>query len=260
METTSVLKSVKLYWSYLSSAKYAKCENLSHISLNCSVDGNVSPGGPTHRILLDDNKSRLASIYARHSAPISSNIVGGSSFPLLFVHNGLAVSGSSLEMKSTLVMSMELNDRFAALKHNLASLIKHVDKLVKRLNLPEPMVFQLSFGCQLLVTPLLQNQRANTVMSKNSGLVTGSEAIVGVVVFNLSVISKMEETLNNLSITVMDLSAKINNADLVWKIATCNVHGINVSAKQKDVVCWHVDSGSMVSIVMKTKLRSNARP
>ncbi|KAG9299499.1 hypothetical protein G9A89_020670 [Geosiphon pyriformis] len=200
----------------------------NHTLLNCSVNENVSPGGPTHRLLSNDNKSRLASIYARCSAPIShsvsfggvswANIVGGSSFFPLPMHNSSAASGSSSEMKPTPVVSMELNDRFAALECSLASFTECIDKLAKRLDSPGPI-----------------NQEANIVMSESSGVVTGGEAIAGVAVFNFSVISKIEETLNNLSITVMSLSTKMYNAGLV-------------SA-----------SGSIVSIVMETKLRSNAK-
>ncbi|KAG9288206.1 hypothetical protein G9A89_020512 [Geosiphon pyriformis] len=47
---------------------------------------------------------------------------------------------------------------------------------------------------------------------------------------------------------------------LIWKIATCNIWGINVPAKQNNVVCWHKDSGNMVSIVMETKLKPSIRP
>ncbi|KAG9302257.1 hypothetical protein G9A89_008748 [Geosiphon pyriformis] len=163
MKTTAVLKGVNLHWSYLSSAKCTKCGNLGHISLSCFVGEKVSPDGPAHKILSDDNKNRL------------TNIVSGSLFPPLPVHNGSTASDASSKIKPTLMVSMELNDRFATFEHSLASLVKCVDKLAKRLNSLEPMVFQLSLGY------------------------------------------------------------------LVWKFVTCNICDINVSAKQKDVVCWHFD-------------------
>ncbi|KAG9293355.1 hypothetical protein G9A89_007601, partial [Geosiphon pyriformis] len=208
MGTTSVLKGVNLCWFYLNSAKYNKCGNLGHISLNCFV-----------------NKSRLASIYARHSAPISylvsfggvlwTNIVGGSLFSLLLMHNVLAAFGSFSEIKPTPMVSLELNNRFAALECSLASLAECVDKLAKRLNSPGPMVSQSSIGCQPLVTSSSQNQEIDIVISEGSGMATGGKAIARVVVFNSSVITKIEETLNNFSITVMEFLAKIDNAGLV---------------------------------------------
>ncbi|KAG9290242.1 hypothetical protein G9A89_022218 [Geosiphon pyriformis] len=239
METTPVLKGANLCWAHLGSAKCAKCENLGHISLGCFVGEKTSPGGLARRILSEDDKSRLASIYTRCSAQISylvffggiswANIVGGSFFSPLSVCDNSVSFGSSLEMKLTPLVSVELNDRFAALKHSLASLVEHMDKLAKRLDLLGPMVSQPSSG----------------LMSEGLGVVTGGEAITGVAVFDSSIVSKMEETLRNLSVTVMGLLAKVNNADLV---------------PNEDVVCWHIDSGNMVSIVTETKLRSNVRP
>ncbi|KAG9304058.1 hypothetical protein G9A89_005968 [Geosiphon pyriformis] len=49
-------------------------------------------------------------------------------------------------------------------------------------------------------------------------------------------------------------------SQLVWKFATCNVWGLNNSAKQVDVVCWHFDIGNLVSIFTESKLRDKVRP
>ncbi|KAG9296330.1 hypothetical protein G9A89_014922 [Geosiphon pyriformis] len=243
MKTTSVLKGANLDWFYMDFAKCAKCENLGYTSLNCFVGGKTPSGGPTCKILSNDDKSRLASIYARHFAPISHSV-------------SFASFGFSSEIKPTLMVSMELNDRFAALEHSLASLTEHVDKLAKRLNSLGPMVSQPSSKCQPLVTPLSQNQGVDIVMSEGSGVATSGETIARMAVCDSSVVSKIEETLKNLLIMVMDLLAKINNAGL---FATYNVRGLNVPAKQEDIVCWHKKFGNMVSIIMETKLRSNIK-
>ncbi|KAG9291697.1 hypothetical protein G9A89_022116 [Geosiphon pyriformis] len=123
--------------------------------------------------------------------------------------------GFFLEMKSFLLVVMEINDRFAALECSFASLAEHVDMLAKRLEAPEPMVSQLSPGCQPLVTPSLQNQGMNIMISESLSVATGSEIVVGVVIFDSSVIEKMENTLKNFAIIVMGLSAKMDNANLV---------------------------------------------
>ncbi|KAG9294261.1 hypothetical protein G9A89_021620 [Geosiphon pyriformis] len=39
----------------------------------------------------------------------------------------------------------------------------------------------------------------------------------------------------------------------------CNVCSINIPAKQDDIICWHRDSGNLVSIITETKLRSDSR-
>ncbi|KAG9290642.1 hypothetical protein G9A89_011605 [Geosiphon pyriformis] len=137
------------------------------------------------------------------------------------------------EMRPTLMVSMELNNRFAALECNLTSLAECINKLAKKLDLLGPMVSQSSPGCQPLITFLSQNQEANIVMNEGSSVATGGETIAGVAVFDSSVVSKMEDTLNNLSIMVMGLLAKIDNADL-----------------QEDIVWWHRESKNMMSIII----------
>ncbi|KAG9284123.1 hypothetical protein G9A89_022897 [Geosiphon pyriformis] len=152
-----------------------------------------------------------------------------SSFPLFSGQNILLKAGSSLEMKPTLL-------------HSLASLAEHVNMLAKRLDIPEPTVSQLSFGCQLLVTLSSQNQRAGIVMSEGLGVATGDETVVRVVVFDLTVILKMEETLNNLSVTIMSFLAKIGNAN------------------SNDIIHWHKERDNLVSIFMESKLKEKICP
>ncbi|KAG9294759.1 hypothetical protein G9A89_008238 [Geosiphon pyriformis] len=49
-------------------------------------------------------------------------------------------------------------------------------------------------------------------------------------------------------------------SSLVWKIATCNVRGMNVPIKQEDIVRWHTILNNDISIITKTKLRSSVKP
>ncbi|KAG9289003.1 hypothetical protein G9A89_015552 [Geosiphon pyriformis] len=83
-------------------------------------------------------------------------------------------------MKPILMVSMELNDRFAALERSLASLVKCIDKLAKRLNSPKPMVSQPSPKCQPLVISSSQNQRVDIVISEGSGVTTSGKTIAEV--------------------------------------------------------------------------------
>ncbi|KAG9291577.1 hypothetical protein G9A89_021996 [Geosiphon pyriformis] len=246
MGTILVLRSTNLRWSSLVSARCAKCEKLGHISLNCAESGKVSPGGSFHRVLSDADKSRLAAIYAKQSAlvthPVSFGglswvkITSGSSSFSLF---GQVVSvnvGFFLEMKPSLLVVTEINDRFAALECSLASLAEYVDMLAKKLETLEST-----------------NQGVDIVMNKDSSVAAGGETVAEAVVFDSSVIRKMEDTLKNLAITVMGLLAKINNAGL--KVATCNVRGMNNPVKQDNIVHWHKDMNNLISIFMETKLK-----
>ncbi|KAG9287987.1 hypothetical protein G9A89_017582 [Geosiphon pyriformis] len=121
------------------------------------------------------------------------------------------------------------------------------------------MVSQLSSGCQPLVIPSSQNQGVDIVISENLSVATTGKTVAGAVVFDNSVIGKIKDTLKNLAIMVIGLSAKMDNTELVWRFATCNVQGINVPTKQVDVVCWHKESENMISFITETKLRPGIR-
>ncbi|KAG9300723.1 hypothetical protein G9A89_023521 [Geosiphon pyriformis] len=208
--TTPVLRGANLRWSCLVSAKCAKCGKSGHTLLGCAVD-----------------KSRLAAIYAKQSAPVARPVsFGGLSW-----------------MKPSLLVLMKVNDKFAALEHSLASLAEQVGKLAKRLDALGPMVSQPSPGCQPLVIPSLQNQRADIVMSKGLGAATSGEIVVGAVSFDVSLISKLEDSMN-----------------LVWNFATCNVRGMNNLAKQDDVIHWHMEKNNLVFIFTESKLRGKICP
>ncbi|KAG9294532.1 hypothetical protein G9A89_008643 [Geosiphon pyriformis] len=240
MGTTSVLKGAHLCWSYLGSAVCAKCDKMDHTSLSCSSGGKIFSGSLSCRVLSDADKNRLVAIYAKHLVPVSysvsfggvlwAKIVVGSFFLLFPVRNVLLNDGFFSEMKPTPHVSPVLNNRFAALECSLVSLAECMDELAKRLDALGPTVSQLSPGW------------VNIVMSESLGVATGGKTVARVMVFNPTVISKMEEILNNLSITVMSLSAKMDNTGL------------------EDVVCWHRKSGNLISIVIETKLRFSCRP
>ncbi|KAG9297034.1 hypothetical protein G9A89_008620 [Geosiphon pyriformis] len=141
----SVLREVNLCWSHFVSAKCARCEKLGHTFLACSVDGkkDVFFGVLAQKTLSNSDKSRLAAIYAKCSAPVAhsvsfsgvlwAQIVGGFFFFSPSIWNVLLNASSSSEIKSTLLVSLELNNRFVTLKCSLTSLTEHVDKLAKRL-------------------------------------------------------------------------------------------------------------------------------
>ncbi|KAG9295455.1 hypothetical protein G9A89_013484 [Geosiphon pyriformis] len=161
-------------------------------------------------------------------------------------------------MKPSQQVAMEVNDRFATLERSLASLAKQVGKLAKRLDALRPTVPQPSPGCQPLMTPSSQDQGADVVMSEGSGVFTSGGNVAGVVSFDMSSVSKLEDSMKCLMETVLDLLAKVDS--IVWKVATCNVRGMNTPAKQEDIIRWHKEMNNLVSIVTETKLRSRICP
>ncbi|KAG9301969.1 hypothetical protein G9A89_021013 [Geosiphon pyriformis] len=87
-------------------------------------------------------------------------------------------------MKSSLPVILNVSNRFTALKHSLASLVEHIDKLAKKIDISGPIVSQLSPECQPLVIFSSQNQRVNIIMSKSLGVITSDKTVVGVVIMN----------------------------------------------------------------------------
>ncbi|KAG9294214.1 hypothetical protein G9A89_021573 [Geosiphon pyriformis] len=162
MGTTLVLRGVNMYWSLLDFFKCAKCGKLGHISLGYAVGRNISSGKHPCRSFSDLYKSRLATIYVKHSAPIACpvtfggvswmKIAGGNVFPPLSVQKVLFNSGFSSEMKPIIHDTSNVEKKFAVLKSSLTSLAGQINELAKRLDSFMLAVFQFSPGCQLPVT------------------------------------------------------------------------------------------------------------
>ncbi|KAG9295592.1 hypothetical protein G9A89_000957 [Geosiphon pyriformis] len=242
--------STNLHWSHLVSAKCAKYGKSGQMSLVCAIDGKALSDKPSCGTLSDDDKSRLATIYAKCLAPITcpvsfgglswAKIAGRSSFPLLSGQNVSASLGSSLKIKPSLLVMLEVNKRFTVLERGLASLMEQIGKLAKRLDILRPMVSQPCSGCQPLVTLSLQDQEVDVAMSKGSGMATSSETAVCKVLLLSPNIVKLKETLSGLSDLVMGLMAKVeyfftSMTKLIWKVVMCNVRGMNIANKFDDV-------------------------
>ncbi|KAG9285096.1 hypothetical protein G9A89_009907 [Geosiphon pyriformis] len=212
---------VGLCWFRLFLALCLVCKCPDHTSLTCVSVKNDSTLKKKKALLSMHDQARLANIYAKKFAPISH--------PLSF--NGkiwASVVGASPGVFSH--------------QSSLISLVRQIVELAKRLDLLMLAVSQSSPGCQLPMTPPLQNQEEDIVMRADSG-----EAISGkIAAFKDSSVSshviKLENMLEGLS-------------SLVWKIAMCNVWDMNNPAKQNNIVCWHKNMGNLILIVTKTKLK-----
>ncbi|KAG9289901.1 hypothetical protein G9A89_010207 [Geosiphon pyriformis] len=55
-------------------------------------------------------------------------------------------------------------------------------------------------------------------------------------------------------------SLLISMTGYIWKIAMCNVRGMNNPAKQEDIICWHKEMNNMILIVTETKLKDGIHP
>ncbi|KAG9303878.1 hypothetical protein G9A89_005788 [Geosiphon pyriformis] len=127
------------------------------------------------------------------------------------VHNGLLDSSSSSEMKPVLLATNNIEVRFMILECSLVSLMEQISKLAKRLKSLVLAVFQPSLGCQLPVTPSLQNYVSNIVIKKSLGeAISGKTAeILGSSAFFKAV--KFEAMLEGLSVLVLSLLICLDN-------------------------------------------------
>ncbi|KAG9285350.1 hypothetical protein G9A89_010825 [Geosiphon pyriformis] len=79
-------------------------------------------------------------------------------------------------------------------------------------------------------------------------------------------VSGLESKMMALKISVESVLEKLDclcsglSSVLVWKIAMCNIRGMNNPAKQDDIICWHKKTNNLISIVIKTKLKSKICP
>ncbi|KAG9299741.1 hypothetical protein G9A89_013101 [Geosiphon pyriformis] len=182
VKTMPVLRNTNLRWSCLISAKCTKCEKLGHTSLGCAVGGKLS------------SVARPVSFGGLSWAKIACEC----SSPPLSDQNVVVNNSSSLEIKPSLQVVMEVNDRFAALERSLTSLVEQVGKLAKRLDALGPMV-------------PLDDQGADIVMSKGSGVSTSGGNVAGAVSFDVSSVSKLEDSMKCLMEMVLGLSAKVDS-------------------------------------------------
>ncbi|KAG9305299.1 hypothetical protein G9A89_007794, partial [Geosiphon pyriformis] len=235
MAATPVIKKIGLHWSYLSLALCLVCGLSGHTSLNC--------------VLVKD-QVRLANIYVRKSVPISCplafSVVGA-----LLVHNfhgaGL-IFGSNKVGKSLPPVASNLEKRLVNIESSLISLTGQIGELAKRLD------------SLMLAVPQPSPEWEN-MMGMGLGNATGNKTTAILDSTASPEVVKLENILEDLSALVISLLARLDGLALAGsKIAMCNVHGLNNSAKQDDVICWHKDMNNLVSIFTESKLKEKVHP
>ncbi|KAG9285356.1 hypothetical protein G9A89_010831 [Geosiphon pyriformis] len=182
MDTTPVLRDMNLHWSCLGFSKCAKYKKMCHMLLGYSVSGNLSSKKSSHRALLDIDKSRLATIYAKCLAPVAHFVI--------FVN-----SGFSLEMKPTLPNTKNIEKKFAVLKSGLVSLTEQINELAKRLN-----SFMLAVD--------------NLVIEESLDKTTGGETAANLDSSTFSKVKRLENMLKGLSALVLSLTTRFDSSIL----------------------------------------------
>ncbi|KAG9286868.1 hypothetical protein G9A89_012418 [Geosiphon pyriformis] len=143
--TIPIFKGVSLHWTSLVLASCAKCEQFSHITVNCSVSG--SPGICEKRVVSDHDQVCLTGIYKKKSAPIAclvlfggktwAQVASGTSscaFPSGFSGSGLHSGSVPPSAVSDSLVVSHLSDYLAVLECFLELLANHVSGILVRLD------------------------------------------------------------------------------------------------------------------------------
>ncbi|KAG9287363.1 hypothetical protein G9A89_023735 [Geosiphon pyriformis] len=256
-------KGVGLRWTGLSLVSCTYYKLFNHIAVNCSV-GRGSGGHEKH-VVTSQNRVRLANIYRKKQVPIvrPAQVAGGS--PSCVVSSGAPgvglISGSkAFSMNFSSSGAIDLGGQLA------------VSLILKKLSFIDLVSLAPLLSALFLVSPTTVVSDMDSGLASDSMLSSFVSSLFNVgksfVDFSSSSskvltakIGSLESNMVALEALICSVLGRLNHlhsglsSSLVWKFAMCNVQGINVSAKQADIVRWHVNLRNMVSFITETKLR-----
>ncbi|KAG9284297.1 hypothetical protein G9A89_002107 [Geosiphon pyriformis] len=269
-----VFKGVGLCWAGLSLASCAHCKLFGHTAVNCSVSRG-SDGHGKH-VVTSQDRVRLANIYRKKQVPIVRPVsfggktwaqVASGSFSHVVSSGALGVgliSGSkAFSMDFSSSSAVDLGGRLAVLKCSIEILSDQVSLILKKLSFIDLVSLAPLPSAFPLVSPTA------VVSDMDSGLASDDTLSLSV-----SFLSNIGELFVDFSLSSSKvLTAKIGSLESNMVALEALIHlvlgkldylhsgsGINVPVKQADIVCWHVNSGNMVSFITETKLRSSSGP
>ncbi|KAG9295902.1 hypothetical protein G9A89_006641 [Geosiphon pyriformis] len=263
-----------------------RCGCFGHSALECDAF-DVSPPVPpnlTKRPFFGASCLQLAKLYTKKNVSIScpaafsgklwaqvvsfASPLGGSPSG-----SGLLSDNASLSFSSSCYQVNGLGDCLAVLKQSMEILSDQVSGILKKLSFFE-LVPLTSPSC---APPLAVSVHSSPVVDSNmvldDVLASSAPSLSGggnsAAVLSLSgskiLISKLGGLKSKMSGLEALFSSILVRLDLlcsgsIWRIATCNVKGINNLVKQKDIIYWHKNSGNLISILTKTKLKDKICP
>ncbi|KAG9300521.1 hypothetical protein G9A89_002399 [Geosiphon pyriformis] len=271
--TVPVFRNVSLHWAGLSLASCAHCKQFGHVSVNCSL--GMYSGVQGRKMVSEQDRVHLAGIYKKKSAPVTHPVsfgektwaqVAGSSLSRVVSSGAPGVSLVSglmaFPMDSSSSSAADLGGRLAVLERSVEILLDQVSLILKKLSFVDLVPLASSPSALPLVSPTAVVSDMDPGLELDGTLLSSvsfSSNVGGLVVdFSLSSSKVLTAKIGSLESNIMALEALVclvldkldhlhsgSGSSLVWKFATCNVRGINVSAKQADVVRWHVNLGNM---------------
>ncbi|KAG9288782.1 hypothetical protein G9A89_023079 [Geosiphon pyriformis] len=279
--TEPVFGGVKLFWARLDLVRCEQCRKLGYSVLECDAEVSHSPelSKSFKKIVSDKTRFQLAKLYAKKSVPISRPAAFGSKLWAQVVslasssngpHFGSGPNFGSSSGASVLVGNSSLagpvgsilETRLASLEHFLEFLMDKISGIIDKLDslslpLAAPGSVNMKLGSNIFLDELNSVViPPSSVSSDTSSLGSSSSKVL------TSKVGCLESKLVALEASVSSVLEKLDQmcAGSVWKIATCNVRGMNNSAKQEDIICWHKNMNNLVSIVTETKLKDKVQP
>ncbi|KAG9286870.1 hypothetical protein G9A89_012420 [Geosiphon pyriformis] len=286
--TKPVFGGVHLSWAKLDLVWCGKCGHLGHLALECDASDMSSSD-----LLNIFNKRcasgvdclQLAKLYAKKNVPISHSAAFGSKSWIQVVSlaspSGGSPSGSGLGVgfpfhttsdlgsgpPSFTITDSSLNARLASLEHSLELLADQVSGILRKLSFVELVLMVPSSGAPLLVGSMPLAPVLDFDMALNGKLASSNPHFPSVDMdagFNSSSSKILTTKVDGLESKMSALEASVSSV-LARLDLLCSGSGLNNSAKQADVVCWHFDMvftsgldsgclGSGVAIVMNNSL------
>ncbi|KAG9289843.1 hypothetical protein G9A89_015423 [Geosiphon pyriformis] len=219
---TPVIKGVGLHWSHLVTPLCSVCNSLGYLSLVYKSAGVFSIRKSKRAPLSAQDKFRLAKIYEKKSVPVSRPLAFGRKTwvdvigkpPFCMPSGSSFLSGSINNSKPVPLVGSVLEIHLISIENSLVDLTGWIGKLAKRLDSLMLAVFQPSPGCQLLVTPLLQNQEKDTVIRVGLGEAISDKTTIIVDPSVSFHVVRLEKLLEELFKSVLSLSACFNGLAL----------------------------------------------
>ncbi|KAG9293915.1 hypothetical protein G9A89_019253 [Geosiphon pyriformis] len=253
--STLVFKSVNLCWAGLLLAHCAYCKQFGHIFTGCLLDKNS--GVHSKQVVTPQDQVYLANIYKKKQVPIVHPVsfIAGSAFSYVILSDFLG-TGSFLDAKPVSLVSIFLGD-FCLLLMNQVSVIMKKLSFVKLV----PLAFKSHVSSLVVLAPVTSN--LDLKMALDNILVSSPPSLLVVVTdsvanFTLSSSKVLTIKVGRLESKMMALEVSVGSV-LKRLDCLCFGLGINVPAKQEDIICWHRDFENLVLIITEMKLRSGNR-
>ncbi|KAG9302781.1 hypothetical protein G9A89_009558 [Geosiphon pyriformis] len=267
-----------------------RCGSFGHSALKCDSLNVLVPFSQRSykRVVLEDTHFQLAKLYAKKCVSISCPAAFGNKswaqimalllvlVLVLVLVLPINISGLGGDLLLVLAHNSALNDQLASLECSLELLVNQVSGIVQKLSGVElvplallsysnvsavPMTVSLDLGQDMVLdSSELAFSSPSHAVSNVLALGPTSSKVLTVKMGSLE--SKFVTLKVSVNLVLVKLNQLYASLDFLmfFFFAVCNVHSINVSAKQVDIVYWHVNSGNIVSFIMETKLRFSIKP